>query len=254
MTKIRIDELARRAGTTVRNVRSYQEKGLLPPPTREGRVAYYGETHLARLRVVGTLLERGFSLVNIAELIETWQEGKALEDVLGLEEALTHPFSDDEPIELSLVELGERYRTSDTALLQKAIEVGLVETGEFGTFRVPRPRLLKAGVDLHGAGIPVGALFAELARVRADAERIAERFVDVVQREIVAPRIADDPELTRVPELSELVQKLRPIAKTIVDAEFSRALERAVRIALGERMTELFAGAAKRPKKGVRAG
>ena len=51
MADYRIDDLARAAGTTVRNVRAYQERGLLPPPRREGRVALYGDAHLARHRV-----------------------------------------------------------------------------------------------------------------------------------------------------------------------------------------------------------
>jgi hypothetical protein len=54
-----IDQLAREAGTTVRNVRAYQERGLLPPPDREGRVGVYGEGHLARLRLIASLAERG---------------------------------------------------------------------------------------------------------------------------------------------------------------------------------------------------
>ncbi|HVZ69581.1 MAG TPA: MerR family transcriptional regulator, partial [Rhizomicrobium sp.] len=64
-----IDELAREAGTTVRNVRAYQEKGLLPPPEKRGRVGIYGNAHLARLRLISPLLERGYSLANVAELI-----------------------------------------------------------------------------------------------------------------------------------------------------------------------------------------
>ncbi|MDT7598572.1 MAG: hypothetical protein QOK26_649, partial [Pseudonocardiales bacterium] len=44
MAEYRIDELARFAGTTSRNVRAYQERGLLPPPRKEGRVGIYTET------------------------------------------------------------------------------------------------------------------------------------------------------------------------------------------------------------------
>ena len=32
-----IDQLARAARTTVRNVRAYQDRGLIPPPERRGR-------------------------------------------------------------------------------------------------------------------------------------------------------------------------------------------------------------------------
>ena len=64
-TDYRIDELAREAGTTVRNVRAYQDRGLLPPPRRSGRVGLYTDAHLARLRLIGTMLERGYTLGNI---------------------------------------------------------------------------------------------------------------------------------------------------------------------------------------------
>ena len=49
--ELRIDDLAREAGTTVRNVRAYQDRGLLAPPRREGRVAWYGEGHLVRCHI-----------------------------------------------------------------------------------------------------------------------------------------------------------------------------------------------------------
>src|SRR5438309_572599 len=48
-SEYRIDELAREAGTTVRNVRAYQDRGLLPPPRRSGRVGLYTDARqLAR--------------------------------------------------------------------------------------------------------------------------------------------------------------------------------------------------------------
>src|SRR5437764_215117 len=56
MERLTVDELARNAGITTRNVRAYQERGLLPPPTRVGRVGYYDERHLARLSIIGELL------------------------------------------------------------------------------------------------------------------------------------------------------------------------------------------------------
>ncbi|MBV8236536.1 MAG: MerR family transcriptional regulator, partial [Acidimicrobiia bacterium] len=47
----RVQELAREAGIRVELLRSYQSKGLLPPPRHEGRVAWYGPRHLERLRL-----------------------------------------------------------------------------------------------------------------------------------------------------------------------------------------------------------
>src|SRR3712207_2361123 len=89
MAGMTIDELARRAGTTSRNVRAYQERGLVPPPDRAGRVGVYGEGHLARLRLIASLLDRGFSLASIGELLRAWEAGHSVRDVLGLEAAAT---------------------------------------------------------------------------------------------------------------------------------------------------------------------
>ncbi len=86
-----IDELARAASTTVRNVRAYQDRGLLPPPERRGRVGIYGESHLSRLRIIGQLLARGFTLVSIGELINAWESGSDLGGLLGLESAVSSP-------------------------------------------------------------------------------------------------------------------------------------------------------------------
>ncbi|HJR19703.1 MAG TPA: MerR family transcriptional regulator, partial [Actinomycetota bacterium] len=97
MANYRVDELARVAGTTVRNLRAYQDRGLLPPPRREGRVGIYSDAHLARLRLIGQLLERGYTLANIGELIEALERGHEVGDLLGLGEALTGPWSDEVP-------------------------------------------------------------------------------------------------------------------------------------------------------------
>ncbi|MFT4288296.1 MerR family transcriptional regulator [Nocardioides sp.] len=60
--QLTIDELAAEAGMTVRNVRYYASLGLIPAPVRRGRIAYYGEDHLARLALVRALQEHGFTL------------------------------------------------------------------------------------------------------------------------------------------------------------------------------------------------
>lgn len=47
---------------TVRNVRSYQTRGLIPPPTREGRRSIYSEQHLTQLKKIQDARARGASL------------------------------------------------------------------------------------------------------------------------------------------------------------------------------------------------
>lgn len=88
-----VDELAQAAQTTVRNVRAYQDRGLLSPPERRGRVGVYNGEHLARLRLVGQLLERGYSIASIRELFDAWAQGRDLAHVLGLDQAIRAPVS-----------------------------------------------------------------------------------------------------------------------------------------------------------------
>lgn len=237
MTRYRIDDLARAAGSTVRNVRSYQEKGLVPPPVREGRAAFYSEEHVARLRTIAALLERGFTLQNISELLRRWEDGQDIRDVLGVEAALTSPFSDEEASDVDLEDIVSLYGEMSSDVVARAIAVGLVEpTNDQGKLRVRSLRLLRAGAELQEAGVPVDALLDELEHLHVDVDRIAERFVGLVVKNVLAPRLACEPDF---PEIEDLVRRIRPLAKRVVDAELSRALETHVRAALGEELRVL---------------
>jgi DNA-binding transcriptional MerR regulator len=79
-----IDELAAAAGTTSRNARALQTVGLLPKPQVVGRIGWYSGDHLERLRAILRLQREGFSLNGIGVLLRAWDQGQALEDVLGL--------------------------------------------------------------------------------------------------------------------------------------------------------------------------
>ena len=69
-TQLTIDELAREAGMTVRNVRAHQSRGLLPPPEIRGRTGYYGTEHVDRLELIKDLQAEGFSLELIKRILD----------------------------------------------------------------------------------------------------------------------------------------------------------------------------------------
>ena len=64
----RIDDLARLAGTTTRNIRVYRDRGLLHPPLRVGRIALFNDTHLVRLRLITSMLDRGYNIAHVHEM------------------------------------------------------------------------------------------------------------------------------------------------------------------------------------------
>jgi DNA-binding transcriptional MerR regulator len=90
-----IDELARVAGTTSRQVRALQTEGLLPHPDLVGRTGYYRDDHLERLRTILRLQADGFSLASLASLLRAWEANLTLGEVLGLPAPL-HPATGDD--------------------------------------------------------------------------------------------------------------------------------------------------------------
>lgn len=84
MVEYRLEELARISGVSARNIRAYRERGLLDPPRRQGRSAYYNRFHLAQLKTIDQLLGRGYSSAHIAEFITSVRQGRNLADTLGL--------------------------------------------------------------------------------------------------------------------------------------------------------------------------
>jgi DNA-binding transcriptional MerR regulator len=246
----RIDDLARLAGTTVRNVRSYQDRGLLPAPRRQGRVALYSEAHLARLRLISQMLERGYSLANIRELVDAWESGQNVGDLLGLEAALGGPWSDESPLVLGSAELGALFGATGSGggeeaavseAIAGAVAAGVLELQESGAYLVKSPRLLTIAAELVSAGIPLAAVL-ELGRALfADVDRIARRFVDLVTEHVFDP-VGEPLPAEEVPRLAEVVRRLRPLAQESVDAVLAEAMERHVAEELRVRLTRLFGG------------
>ncbi|MGH3239031.1 MAG: MerR family transcriptional regulator [Spirillospora sp.] len=243
MAEYRIDELARLAGSTVRNVRAYQDRGLLPPPRLEGRVGLYGDAHLARLRLVGKLLGRGYTFAVIKDLLTAWETGKDVGEVLGLEKVLTDPWSDEIPGTVGYDELVEIFGTGldeDQAarMRDRTIEIGLIEPGPDGAaYRVPSPRLLHVGAELVAAGVPLDSVLDIAEQIRADCDVIADRFVSLVQ-EHVFDRLEDRPvpDGEQVTEVAALVRRMRPLVRMVVDPFIARAMEARVQAALGDHL------------------
>ncbi|HMC09331.1 MAG TPA: MerR family transcriptional regulator [Actinomycetota bacterium] len=224
-----IDELARRAGTTTRNIRSYQTRGILPPPRMVGRVGYYGEGHLARLKYTARLQERGFSLAAISALLSAWEEGRSLQDVLGFEEALTAPWTDEVPGRVTRARLEELFPeiVQDPALLRRALALGLlVPEGE--EFVTQSPRMLRNGAELIAVGMPLSMVLDEYERLSADLKRIAERFVAMFEHYVWEPFVQDGWPVERLAGITDALQRVRPAATTSVQAVFAQEMEDAV--------------------------
>src|SRR5690242_6756906 len=129
LAEYRLDDLARISGVSARNIRAYRERGLLDPPRRVGRSAYYDDYHLSQLKTINQLLRRGFNSAHISEFFASMRQGADLADILGIQRAILGPRSDEAAeqqaptAKTSAVRIDPR--TDDA---RKLIDYGLAET------------------------------------------------------------------------------------------------------------------------------
>ncbi|GAA4054214.1 MerR family transcriptional regulator [Actinomadura miaoliensis] len=246
----RIDDLARITGTTVRHVRSFQERGLLPPPRVRGRVGYYDDTHLARIRLIIQMKERGYTLASIAEMITAYERGHNLADLLGLEKVITGRWSDEIPERLTLAEVVAMCNPGSSPEdfagrsreefpeLARAEELDLLRwTGT--DYEVPDPRLLRVGAEMVAVGIRLGAVFDIAAELRADCDAIARRFVRLTVEHAGLDDVLRNSTRKDIPEIADLIQKLRPLGMVSVQGLLARSLHTEIQAEFNRQIEKL---------------
>ncbi len=227
--EMRIDDLAREAGVATTTVRLYQARGLLPGPRLVGRTGYYGEEHLARLRLIARLQDQGFSLAGIGHLVETWEQGRDLADLVGVEGQLDALLRPADPAVLTPEELLARFPQPAEAaeLIPRAVELGLIEDDGAGRWRVPDARFLDAGAALAGLGVPLATVLDEWALLRGATDGVAERFVAVFETHVATGRQPP-------PDLAASLAELRRIAGEVLAAALDASLAEAAARRLGD--------------------
>ncbi|MCZ4498714.1 MAG: hypothetical protein JWQ74_1267 [Marmoricola sp.] len=227
----RIDDLAQTSNVTVRNIRAYQERGLLHAPRREGRVAIFDDSHLSRLKIISSMLERGYTSGHITEMLTAWEAGSDLADVLGLEKALVPPRLEDPPATMTIAEV--RALAVDKDALQRYLDVGLVEV-KGGKALVKRPELLRAFAEMRGFGMPAEALVKLHSEVSMAVDDIASALVNEAVRQVgdrflTAPHpAAAEPSSAEVGELVATLTRFRELAMSTVIGTLSESMERTI--------------------------
>jgi DNA-binding transcriptional MerR regulator len=220
----RIDDLARLAGTTTRNVRVYRDRGLLPPPLRVGRIALYNDTHLTRLRLITSMLNRGYNIAHVREMLSAWEEGKNLGDVLGLESAIVGTWTTEKSQTMPLAEA--QRLINDANAFERLVGLQVIHVdGPQAT--ITRPNLIEAFneirgygvsmdklIDLHEHIVPLVDQISEML-VRAGAEHVADR---------IKPREAL-PADTEIAELITMLVRFRSRAVASVTATLASSIE-----------------------------
>jgi DNA-binding transcriptional MerR regulator len=217
--ELTVDELAARVGVTVRNVRAYSARGLLPPPRLAGRTGYYGREHVARLLLVREMLAEGYSLAMIERTLAS-APSTASSTTLALHRALLSPWLPPEPEVMTGAELAARAGVAeDTVLVDRLVELGLVERADEGILRVLDPALLTAGLQVVGLGVSPLDLIAAQRRVNEHVREIAQTYVDMFLRSDWESLVdADGPD--QLEQVRDTVARLQPAAAQALLAAF----------------------------------
>lgn len=226
---MRIEELSRRSDVSVRNIREYQDRGLLPAPARQGRTAVYDDDHLVRLRLISRLLTRGYTLAVIRDLLDAWAAGRDLRDVLGLETAASRPWGDDEPATLTRAEVEQLFRgpLTDAELDDLAASGLVIRRGD--QFRCTRRRFLDIVPDLLDAGIPNSASTATLGRARGHLDAVAEDMVALVVAALLPEGVPQGlPSGEDLARATATIERLRGVADVVAGSLFGLAMQQAV--------------------------
>lgn len=220
----RIDDLARRAGTTTRNIRVYRDRGLLPPPRRVGRIALFNDTHLTRLRLITSMLDRGYTIAHVKEMLSAWEQGRDLADVLGLETAIAGSWTTERPETMD--HAAAQRLIDDRQAFDRLVALGVIRIdGPNAT--VTRPKLIEAFREIHSYGIGLDTLIDLYERTLPHIDAISDLLVRAGADHVV-DRIKPGEPLPADTEIAELITMLvrfRTQAVASVTATLASSIE-----------------------------
>lgn len=243
-TEYTIDQLAMATRVPSRTIRFYQSKGALPGPTIRGRVAYYGPAHVERLKLIGTLQDRGLSIRAIRDLLAQADKGELLlHEWLGLEQQLQEPWADDRPRVLGETELATMLGGRPGAVAE-LVRLGQVER-RGDSYLVKSPALLQVTLRLEAAGIDfetaVGAASVLRKHLRRAAGELTEHFYRRVGEGFGRDLTAGD--------VGDAYRALRPLGQEAVRVVFAQEMERALRRLVDSGATSDLTARVKRRKR-----
>jgi DNA-binding transcriptional MerR regulator len=227
-----IDELARRTGMTVRNIRAHQSRGLLPPPEVRGRTGYYRDEHVARIELIKEMQADGFNLGAISRLLAGVGDSSA--EVLDFARAVRAPFEEEQPEMIDGAGLAERWGVNaDPALLRRAVNLGILRPLGDDRFEVRSPRLQRAAMELADLGVPLEAGLDVAEKLRRNSRSVARVFVELYLENIWKPFERAGRPQEDWPRVRDALERLRPLASESLLAMFQLVMTEATEEAFG---------------------
>ncbi|MEU1183363.1 MerR family transcriptional regulator [Streptomyces sp. NPDC005820] len=223
-----VDELAARAGVTVRTVRFYSTRGLLPPPViGPRRVGHYGPEHLARLELIEELQRQGMTLAAIERYLGQLPPGLDAHD-LAVHRAVVASWAPGTDESVSGEELRRRAgRPLSEEDVRRLVAMDVVEAAGDGGYRVDSG-LLPLGVRLLDVPLSQEVILAARSTL-IEHSRAAAQELSGLLREAVSERDAQD--------VRSLTAQMRPLVVQALLTTFQRSLRDELRLWLSEAQT-----------------
>lgn len=226
-----LDELTNRVGLSVRNVRFYTTRGLVPPPIRRGRSGYYTPDHVARLELVRELQSHGFTLAAIERYLSGIPADATPEDV-ALHRAMLAPWQSEAPVLMTRAELDRRTnRTLSDSDLETLAALGIVVPDKRKQYRVALSQL-SVGLGLLDLGFPPEAAVAAADVYASHGRQIAKELNELF-RTMVWPAYKESgasPE-----KLREVVERLKPLSIASLVSAYEAAMDEEKREGIARR-------------------
>ncbi|MCU1587227.1 MAG: putative MerR-family transcriptional regulator [Frankiales bacterium] len=224
MTDLTVDQLAAEVGMTVRNVRAYAARGLLPPPRLVGRTGYYNSDHVGRLKLVRQMLSEGYTLTAVTKAL-AGSAPSAGDATLALHQSLLTPFQPEQPEETTAGALAARAGSPvETGLLDVLADMGVIELLEEDRVRVLDPALVAAGLQVMRLGISPNVVIHAQRQVIELVEQAAEVYVTMFRSSIWADFVARGMPEAEWASVQEAVERLQPLAAQALLASFRTAM------------------------------
>ncbi|WP_329235796.1 MULTISPECIES: MerR family transcriptional regulator [unclassified Streptomyces] len=228
-----VDELAARAGVTVRTVRFYSTRGLLPPPViGPRRVGHYGHDHLSRLALIEELQHQGMTLAAIERYLQQLPPDLSAQD-LAIHRALVASWAPDSAEDMERPELERRAgRPLSEQDVDRLAAMGVLERPAApGSPFLVDPGLLRLGVELLEVPIAHETILAARTVLLEHTRSAAHELTRLFRDEVWNPYRERESDPEHVKAMKSLSAHMQPMVLQALLTAFQRSLKEELRAA-----------------------
>ncbi len=221
-----VDELAAITGMTVRTTRYYAGLGLLPPPARRGRMAFYSAHHRARLELIRALQDHGFTLAAIEKYLARIPADASVED-LAIQRSMLTSWKTGGHERLTRKQLEARVgRKLDDEIVQRLVATIAIREDQDGRYEILPA--FDVGVKSLDLGIPLDSLVAAGEAINRHMDELADELTAVLRDRVLAPYHERPKSEAEKMQFEQTMERLRQLTLEAVVSGFQRAANQVI--------------------------